>query len=100
MTSFVAHGIEIVLYEDLPIIIWPVIKELIFIMLCMTLYNKIHVFKQKHKTNFSEQENAILDLFDFNSNNIYIQPNLYLGTKRILSFMQLQKPPYQQGVGI
>ena len=43
MSSFVAHGILIVLEEDLPNIISQVIKELIIIMLRMTLYNKIYV---------------------------------------------------------
>ena len=45
VSSFVAHGVLIVLCEDIPIINSPVIKELIFIMLCMALFNMIYVFK-------------------------------------------------------
>ena len=51
VSSFVAHGIFIALYEDLPIIISPVIKKLILVVLCMshsmTLYYTIVVFKNQ-----------------------------------------------------
>ena len=56
VSSFVANGMFIVLYEDRQIIISPVKKELILIVFCMshsmTLYNTIVVFKSQ-KSNFA-----------------------------------------------
>ena len=40
-------------------------------MLCMTLYNMIHVFK-KQNSKFSEKEKQLIEPFDFSANNIFI----------------------------
>ena len=62
-----SHGNLVVLYENIPIKISPVIKELILIVLCMTLYNTIFVFKSQ--------------------NTKFFQAKMHLLTCSILSYM-------------